>query len=159
MLKRKWPIFIVLVLLAFLALALTPAWRAIWEWYLSADVYHAIKDGNASEVAHLLERGANPNRIGAGGLVGGTPLTWATKKSDLKIMEVLIRGGADVNKKTGDGYTALMLAPSPQAAQLLLDAGADPKVRNDDGQTALQLAKANNLLKVAKVLERAEAKK
>ncbi len=156
--KRKWPVFIGIVLLAFLSLVLTPVRRAIWELYLSADVYHAIEAGNASEVNNLLQRGANPNRIGAGGLVGGTPLIWATEKSDLKIMKVLITGGADVNKRIGREFTALMLAPTPQAAQLLLDAGANPLLQNEGGQTALQYAQEMKLPQVVKVLRRAETR-
>ncbi|MBW3636950.1 MAG: ankyrin repeat domain-containing protein, partial [Armatimonadetes bacterium] len=149
---------IAFILLAFLALALLSARQAIWELYLSADVYNAVEAGNASKVEALLKKGANPNRIGAGGLVGGTPLTWATEKSDLKIMKALIRGGADVNKRIGRDFTALMLAPTPQAAQLLLDAGANPRLQNEDGQTALQFAQEMKLSQVVKVLLRAETK-
>jgi len=141
-----------------LALVLVSARQAIWELYLSADVYEAIEAGNASEVAALLRRGANPNRIGAGGLVGGTPLTWATQKSDLKIMKVLIQGGADVNKRIDGNYTALMLAPTPEAAQLLLHAGANPQLQNEDGQTASQFAWRMKLPQVEKVIQRANSK-
>src|SRR5579871_539324 len=58
------------------------------EWILSSDMYDAIRAGNASKVETLLQRGANPNRDGAGGLAGGTPLTWAIEESDITIMKV-----------------------------------------------------------------------
>jgi ankyrin repeat protein len=67
------------------------------EWILSGDMYTAIRAGNASEVERLLQRGANPNREGAGGLAGGTPLTWAMEQSDITMMTVLINYGANVN--------------------------------------------------------------
>ena len=156
--KRKWQIFIGLVLLAGLVAAPSMK-RAAWELYLRADVYEAIKAGNAADVATLLRKGANPNRDGAGGLMGGTPLMWATHKSDLKIMQVLIKGGADVNQKTNGGYTALMQAQTPQAAQLLIDAGADPNLLNDYGYTAWHSAKDNHLPRVAEVIKRAQTKR
>jgi ankyrin repeat protein len=160
---RRKKILWLLCLFAFcmvgiLALTLTTARRGIWELYLSSNVYEAIQAGNVSEVEHLLQRGANPNRHGAGGLVGGTPLLWTTEKSDLKIMKVLIQGGAEVDHSNDGGYTPLMFASSPQAAQLLLDAGANPRLKNNYGQTALQCAMLNKLPEVAAVLQGAETK-
>lgn len=157
--KLKKKIFVGIALLIVIFIAMSPLKRAAWELYLSADVYEAIKAGNADDVATLLQKGANPNRDGAGGLMGGTPLMWATGNSDLKIMRVLIKGGANLNQKTNGGYTALMQAPSPQAAQLLLNAGADPNVRNDSGKTAWQCAKDNHLPRVADMIKRVQAKR
>lgn len=154
-LKQRWPVLICFVLLA---TVLTPARQAIWKLYLSNELYQSIAAGDASEVGNLLRRGADPNRIGAGGLIGGTPLTWATEQSDLKIIKVLIKGGADVNKRIGRGYTALMLAATPQVAQLLLDAGSNSQLKNIDGQTALQIAQERKLAQVIKILQRAEPK-
>jgi ankyrin repeat protein len=83
---------------------------------------------------------------------------WATHKSDLKIMKILLGGGADVDRKTHGGYTALMHARTPQAAQLLLHAGADPNLLNDAGYTAWHHARDNHWHKVAAVIKRAQTR-
>lgn len=83
--------------------------QPVKEWFLSGDVYHAVEAGDAFEVERLLQRGANPNRFGAGGLVGGTPIKWAIQKRDVKILNVLIKHGANLNQ--GDnGWTPLDIA-------------------------------------------------
>jgi hypothetical protein len=158
MAKCKARVVRALIMLIVVLICALPVRRAVWELYLSADVYDAIQSGNALAVGKLLQQGANPNRDGAGGLMGGTPLMWATHKSDLKIMKILLRGGADVNQKTHGGYTALMHARTPQAAQLLLDAGADPDLLNDTGYTAWHHARDNHWPKVAEVIKRAQAR-
>jgi ankyrin repeat protein len=72
---------------------------AVEEWYLAGFMHRAIRGGDVDEVESLLKQGANPNRVGAGALKGGTPLTWALEYgSDLEIIQVLIKGGADVNR-------------------------------------------------------------
>lgn len=75
-----------------------PLRQPLKEFWLSPDVYDAVAAGDAAKVEKLMQSGADPNRFGAGGLAGGTPVTWAIRKSDVKILEVLIRHGADVNK-------------------------------------------------------------
>jgi ankyrin repeat protein len=152
---RSWPKFIGFALLA---TTLLLAGRALWTLYLSVEIYQSIAAGDASGVENLLHRGANPNRIGAGGQAGGTPLTWAVEQSDIKVLKVLLKGGADVNRRIGNDYTSLMLATTPQVALLLLDAGSNPRLKNRDGQTALQIAQQKKLAGVISVLRRAEQK-
>lgn len=94
-----------------MALVFIPFGKAFKELNLNSYVYKAIKAGDAAEVEKLMQRGANPNRFGAGGLVGGTPVTWAIAKSDVKILNVLIQHGADVNRDD-DGWTPLDCAAS-----------------------------------------------
>ena len=77
-----------IILLIFLVALFVPGRRYIRELFLSSAMYHAVENGNASQVTRLLKEGANPNRIGAGGLAGGTPLSWATRYSDIKIMKI-----------------------------------------------------------------------
>jgi hypothetical protein len=89
-----------------MALAFSPAKRALWQLYLSAFVYDAIKAGDSSQVEELMQRGANPNRFGAGGLVGGTPVAWAIEKSDPSILKVLIKYGGHVNRDS-DGFVPM----------------------------------------------------
>ena len=160
--KSKRRIFIGLLLLAVVVFAAPRMKRATYELFLAGDMYHAIKVGDAPAVQKLLQKGANPNRDGSGGLMGGTPLMWATSPetggTNTKIMKVLIKGGADVNQKTNGGVTALMQAYTPESAQVLLEAGADPNLKDDDGEDALQFAKRRNLWRVVEVIERAQTK-
>ena len=87
----------------------------------------------------------------------------ASTYGDTKIVEMLLKKGADVNAKDDDGNTALMEAsdcdnlnidlPAYQVeykmqhkteiVEMLLDNGADVNAMNDDGETAFDLANSN----------------
>ena len=70
----------------------------------------------------------------------------AAKRQDWAAVQELLRGGADVNLKQGDGATALHWAAywnDPEAVRLLLASGAAADAANDLGVTPLWLA-ANN---------------
>lgn len=116
----------IFALLAFSALAVS-AWLWsqrgwIWRWYLSGFMFQAIQRGDTAGVQDLLRRGADPNREGAGGLMGGTPLTWAAAKGDIPMLRLLIANGAKVDKRLGYGYTAADAARvtgHPEAAEFL----------------------------------------
>jgi ankyrin repeat protein len=61
----------------------------------------------------LLEAGADPNSVGPDGL---TPFLWHLReRSGLKILRILLDGGADVRARTLDGKNALELAPTDTA--------------------------------------------
>ncbi|XP_043468569.1 putative ankyrin repeat protein RF_0381 [Leptopilina heterotoma] len=72
---------------------------------------------------------------------GQTPLHFAVECGDMKIMEILLRKGANVNAKNCDLNTPLHIAVSKylnyteSVIQLLLDNGADLKVYNMFGFT------------------------
>lgn len=127
--------------------------QQIWHLHLEGKLCEAIDAGRSSDVQVLLQRGADPNSDGSATFIGGTPLIWATKKSDLKIMQILISSGANVNKRTDYGYTALMLAPTPESARLLIKHGANVNLKNASGKTAYQCAVDNGLHEVVKVLK------
>lgn len=76
-----------------------------------------------------------------------TPLMVAANRSSLRVVDYLIRQGADINAQSDGGETALMLAAranTPQAAvdtmTLLLAAGADPNLVSGGGNSALMEA-------------------
>jgi ankyrin repeat protein len=76
----------------------------------------------------LLEAGA---LVDAPDKDGVTALLWAANRGAVKLVELLLARGADVNAKaTGEGYagrTALMFAQGIAVVRLLLGAGADAK--------------------------------
>jgi ankyrin repeat protein len=99
----------------------------IWHWYLSPAVYYAVGNDDANKTLTLLKKGANPTYVGAGGLAGGTPLIWAASQGHVATMRVLIANGADVNRRTSGGVSALDCATingKTVAVELLLNSGA-----------------------------------
>lgn len=83
-----------------------------------------------------------------------TALHYAVRYQNPKIVKSLIEAGADLEQKTIDGYTPLMLAIynsnySNEIIDILLEAGADPKVKNNDAKTAVDLAKDEGKLNLA----------
>ncbi|GHV40077.1 hypothetical protein FACS1894187_20640 [Synergistales bacterium] len=70
------------------------------------------------------------------------------KKGTPDKVKAAINGGADVNAKNSDGWTALMVAaqnnPNPEVIATLLKNGADVNAKNSDGWTALMFAAQNN---------------
>ena len=69
---------------------------------------------------------------------GSTPLITAASFGKIKITEMLIEAGADLELKNNDGATALHCAAffgRVEIVQLLLDAQADPNARNNFGAT------------------------
>lgn len=71
------------------------------------------------------------------------PWVRALVKHDLPVIERLVAQGADVNRATEDGYSALMLAASERQGpfvRMLLDRGARINAVNSRGGTALMYA-------------------
>ena len=96
---------------------------------LAARLMEAALYGEADSVKRLLEAGANPNTRNA---VGATPLMRAVP--DVGKMRLLLDAGADVNARSDDLRSALVIASgivgAAPALQLLLDYGADPSSWN-----------------------------
>ena len=69
-----------------------------------------------------------------------------------RIVETLVKAGADINLQTKDGITALMAAAARgnfEICRLLVDSGADANLENSKGITALALANAAGHLAIA----------
>ena len=136
------------------------------------------KSANYSEAIRLIENGADVN---AKGDKGYTALHTAAASNAVKVAELLIKKGADVNFKprvtqevlmlppdlaprgteptletiTVDGDTPLHWAAGGNAvdvADLLINEGADVNGRNDTGDTPLHFAAQSNSVDVAKLL-------
>ena len=90
----------------------------------------------------------------------GTPsssmsLQRAVDLGDVSNVNALISGGADVNARTEDGWTPLMLATIKgyaEVARALLKQGADVNARNKKGWTALMFAVSMGDLDTMRVL-------
>jgi hypothetical protein len=77
------------------------------------------------------------------------------------IVQKLLNIGADVNAKSNDGDTALMIAAQrgkTDTVQALLDKGAEVNATNIDGETALMVAAQEGHTAVVELLKQAEAK-
>ena len=111
----------------------------------------AVSQGNAEAVKLFLEYGASPNYPE----VGVRPIMVASVRKDpIKLMELLLSYGADVDAQTKEGDTALMILLDsqdsnrhrigPSVASFLVDtAGANVQIRNEAGKSARDIAIAN----------------
>lgn len=102
-------------------------------------------EASVEEIQQLLDEGADPNCLNKNNL---PPLHVAAKNSHIDAIDVLIRGGAQVNAKGPSsikGNTALHEAVAlgvsgMKVIDALLTAGADQNVKNDRNETPYDLA-------------------
>lgn len=119
----------------------------------------ALAEGKFYAAKALLEVGASAN--GPAGTEQLTPLMLVASQreveqrsarlnqgpSSVEIAELLIEKGADVNAKSANGITPLMVAAAhdnPPLIGVIAQAGANFGAKSPDGKTALQIAAANN---------------
>lgn len=98
----------------------------------------------------LIARGAAVNRS------GWTPLHYAASSPSAAPVQLLLEQGAQVDARSPNGNTALMLAArygSEESVALLLAKGADRNLRNDRQQTAADTARLDGRESLAKRLE------
>jgi len=111
----------------------------------------AIK-GRLDWVQAMVKRGAAINQE------GWTPLHYACSGPDNGVAAWLISQGAEINARSPNGSTPLMLAAGYGALDLtpvLLKAGADVSLRNQQGMTAADFARKADRERVLKQLEAA----
>ena len=76
----------------------------------------------------------------AGGMAA---IMFAARQNDLASVKTLLDGGADINLRSADGSTALLVAiinEHNELAEYLLDHGADPNLADDKGRAGLYVA-------------------
>jgi hypothetical protein len=101
----------------------------------------AARTGAAESIPVLVAHGANPNLTS--GVNSWTPLMNAIHKHQVEAVRALLKAGANVEARGGEGGTALMMAAGygyDDIVRVLLDGGANPRVRGPDGLSALDLA-------------------
>jgi uncharacterized protein len=93
-----------------------------------------MKHQNVRLATLLLDKGAAVDTRDKNGF---TPLIWAANRGAVKLVELLIARGVDVNAKTTQkhnaGRTALYMARNIDVVRVLLAAGADPNALTEDG--------------------------
>jgi len=95
--------------------------------------------GRLDWVQKLVRRGAQIHKE------GWTPLHYACSGPDNGVALWLLSQGAELEARSPNGSTPLMLASRYGAmdlAESLLEAGADPTLRNEQGLSALEFAQA-----------------
>jgi ankyrin repeat protein len=107
--------------------------------------------GSLPAVKALVKRGAAINRE------GWTPLHYACSGPDNGVAAFLIANGAELNARSENGTTPLMMAArygNSDLIPLLLKAGAEPRAANDQELTAADFAQKGDRDQVAKELRR-----
>jgi ankyrin repeat protein len=103
--------------------------------------FRAASAGDVIAVNGFLAAGMNPNEKNED---DDTVLTAAAARGDAKIVSAMLKGGADVNVKGRNTWTALLLALKEErheaADVLLLQPNLDVKAETPEGSTALMLA-------------------
>jgi hypothetical protein len=102
-------------------------------------------------VRWLLDRGARINRDG----FAWSALHYAVFAGHADTAKVLIARGADINARSTNGSSPLMMAAREgrdDIAQVLVGLGADTKVRNDWGEDALVWSMRHGNVKIARMV-------
>ena len=97
------------------------------DWERMPPIHRAVYEGDAAKVKALLEAGADPNRLM--GVREERPLRIAAQQNSLRIAQLLLRHGADVDGESAIAGTAMEAAirhAHVKMVKLLLDYGADP---------------------------------
>ena len=111
----------------------------------------AAWQGRQAAVDWLLERGAKINA----GEKQWSALHYAVFAGHGDLARQLIERGADIDAKSSNGSSVLMMAiyeGREELARLLIEKGADRSVKNDWGDGALEWAMRNNNLKLARLV-------
>lgn len=106
-------------------------------------------------VRWLLDRGAQPNR----GEHQWSALHYATFAGHAELVDTLLAAGANVNARSTNGSTVVMMAAREGHAALakrLLEAGANPALKNDYDEDAVAWAMRQGNHDIAKIFTSAE---
>jgi len=150
------------------------AWEgniALMELFLSrgADMHRANRHGETAlmlaawknrraAMQWLIEHGARPNR-GDAATREWTALHYASFAGHADLIDDLLTAGADVNARSTNGSTVVMMAAREGHAAIakrLLDAGANPAIKNEQDDDAVAWAMRQGHYDIAKSFTSAE---
>jgi uncharacterized protein len=122
-------------------------------------LHRSVSSENIEAVNFLLALGINPNLRGEGGF---TPLMTRFYTDDgFKILDLLIRSGADVNAFNNSSISVLLYAvvvnSKPEAVQSMINAGADLNYKGPHGITPLILTHERGSISFENILTKAGA--
>jgi ankyrin repeat protein len=110
--------------------------------HTSLAFFAAVKEQNYKLVRHLI--GESRQLVTDQDSLGLTALHWAVKRDDSKMLDLLVRWGADVNQTDMLNRTPLYLAMKQGSVKLvtaLVDLGADPTIATVAGVSPQQIPK------------------
>jgi ankyrin repeat protein len=120
------------------------------------DLQTAIQNSDYNKIVKLLDAGVNPNTILK---AGDTLLTWAVKHKAQKLIEVLLKRGADVNMPSLSGYTPLNLAfprLTDETILLIINQGVNWRYLDAKKYTYFENAMIHNRINVLRHMLRYE---
>ena len=128
-----------------------PALSAEAQTALDGKLWEAAREGDAAAIERLAAEGASPNakKYGVPAVYG------AAFYGHAGAVSALVRLGADLDARDGNGWTALIWAAANgqvECARALLAGGADRTLRRSDGKTALEMAEAYGPAELAALL-------
>ena len=110
--------------------------------HASLAYFAAVKEQNYKLVRHLI--GETRQLVTDQDSLGLTALHWSVKREDSKMLDLLVRWGADVNQTDMLNRTPLYLAMKQGSVKLvtaLVDLGADPTIATVAGVSPQQIPK------------------
>jgi len=125
------------------------------------DIWQAAGNGESEKIKYWLEHGGDANLAHVHD--GYTPLHWAASAGQSDVVLLLLTKGADVNNRSKEGWTPLLLAVKNKhfkATRLLVEHGALIESKDRDGRDAMAWAEQDdtkdifNYLKEMKVIQR-----
>ena len=117
-------------------------------------IHKAAREGDLEKVKTVLKR--NPDMVFSKDSDGRTPLHWSAEHGHKAVVDLLLFKKADVNAKTNNGMTPLLVATGvwcqKAAVELLLANQADVNAKSNDGTTPLHHAALHGYKDVAELL-------
>lgn len=119
------------------------------EWQAQSDQYYFASIGKIEEIQKMIA--SDSIDLDAKDEEGRTMLHWAVDRSQIAVVELLVKHEADINIQDQDGMTCLHYAvncENIELAMLLVNNGASVDVADQDGETPLSLAGSSDFIHV-----------